>query len=289
MSVSILQNPPLNKERFKAIVLDLDGTLLRKDKTISPRTHKALKKAQENGFTIILATGRHPFSANLYAEKLGCVDDNALAICYNGAAVVRLKDYAKSNDVVSFPVVDAVYASGERIMQITKLSHKFGLKVHGYSRDRGLLVEDRNPCSEREIIHSHVPFAEIDFENIDPKERFFKILAVGDNDKLDVLRNNLPDFITDEFQVMRSDPNFLEFIPGHSSKGKALLMLCSSMQISPDSCVAFGDAENDLVMIETAGLGVAMGNAVPLLKQQADLVTLSNEEDGVACVVENLV
>ncbi len=87
---------------------------------------------------------------------------------------------------------------------------------------------------------------------------------------------------------MRTDDNFLEFIPHHCSKGTALTWLCDAAKIELSQIVAFGDAENDLTMIKNAGLGVAMGNATPDLRQIADHVTATNDDDGIALVLEEL-
>ena len=89
-------------------------------------------------------------------------------------------------------------------------------------------------------------------------------------------------------RYFRSTPIYLEFVDRGVSKGSALLRLCEMLGISPDQTVPFGDEENDRPMLRAAGLGVAMGNAVPEIKAEADAVTSSNEEDGVAEFIEYL-
>ena len=111
---------------------------------------------------------------------------------------------------------------------------------------------------------------------------------MGAPENLDSLRAALPPEIFTRFSVLRSDPNFLEFIPGCCTKGTALYELCKIIGCELSEVVAFGDAENDQAMIRSVGLGVAMANAQDCLKETADVITLSNQEDGVAAVVEKL-
>ena len=92
----------------------------------------------------------------------------------------------------------------------------------------------------------------------------------------------------DGVRYFRSTPIYLEFVEKSVSKGSALLRLCEMLGVDPAQTVAFGDEENDRPMLRAAGLGVAMGNAVPEIKAEADAVTSSNEEDGVAKFIEHL-
>lgn len=288
VSVSILDNSPLLERTYRLIALDLDGTLLRSDKTISPLTKEVLKKAQDKGFYIVVATGRHPYSAQRYLEQLDALNEKSCAIVFNGACEVSIDAYIKAHSEIDFPVLNAECALGPEIREITALAHENGCKVHAYSRDRGLLIEDHNPYSKREIDHGQVSFTEVDFTKVKDEERFFKILIVGPKEQIDYVRPIVGDRFSKRFAVMRSDPNFLEFIPGPSSKGTALKALAKSLGVDLSECVAFGDAENDEEMLKNAGLGIAMGNADPGAKEACDIVTLSNDEDGIAIAVQKL-
>lgn len=289
MSVCVLDHPELLKGEHALIALDLDGTLLRSDKTISDFTKQAVCKAKEQGYAIVIATGRHPKSALRYLEELGCLNEKSCAICFNGAAELLMQDYIEAADEINFPVLNACYAVGDEAAAIAKFAHKYACKVHAYSRNRGLLIEDLNPHTLREINHGQVGYTAVDFENLDKNELFFKILIVGDAADLDKLRDFIPDEFKRHFEVMRSDPNFLEFIPGSSTKGTALKALCESLKVPLEQAVAFGDAENDLDMLKTAGLGIAMGNSDEYVKAQHQIFTLSNDEDGVGKAIFKLI
>ena len=280
-----LDTLPVTHHQFKVIALDLDDTLLRTDKSISDYTIKTLQKAQSQGFSIAIATGRHPKSAVLYMQKLGCLNDNSYAVCFNGAGVVRLSEYVKAGVDIGFPMVVSNVAPAPIIKKLTQFAHDNGCVVHAYSKTRGLLVENHNPHTQREIDNGKVGFKEVDFMQADDSEEFFKMLIVGDKEVLDKMRPNLPSYLTDFFAVVRSEANYLEFIPHHSTKGTALVQLCEALGCTVENAMAFGDADNDLAMIKAAGLGVAMENGFESVKEAADVVTKTNDEDGVAYLV----
>ncbi|MGN0902399.1 MAG: HAD hydrolase family protein, partial [Succinivibrio sp.] len=207
-------------------------------------------------------------------------------VCFNGAGVVRLSDYVSYGQDIGFPMVVSMTATGSMIKKLTEYAHSNGCVVHGYSKTRGLLVENHNPHTQREIDNGRVGFKDIDFLTVDNDEEFFKLLIVGESSVLDRLRHEIPEEFTNFFAVVRSEANYLEFIPHHSTKGTALAQLCNSLGYGIENAMAFGDAENDLAMIKAAGLGVAMANGFEIVKEAADVITLSNEEDGVAHLVE---
>lgn len=278
------------KNCYSLLALDLDGTLLTSEKTISSKNLEVLKKAADEGFSIVLTTGRHPRSALLYSEQLGPITDRSYAVCFNGSAVISLKKFQEECCDAGFSFLSGNLASGDLIVRLTAYIHGMGCKIHGYSKERGLVIEDMNPQSKREVDHSGCGYEEIDFLRCPASEGFFKVIAVGQSQRIDALRAGLPKEFSDYFSVLRTDPDFLEFIPERSTKGSALVSLCDIIGIGLDRTVAFGDAENDLEMIRRAGLGVAMANSqMKQLMDEADVVTLSNDADGVAAVVEKLV
>lgn len=272
-----LDNVKVKKDFYKLVALDMDGTVLTHDKTVTQKTKDVLKRAQEEGIRPVIVTGRPPCGIVNYAKEMGILHANAYAVCYNGAAIVELNDF---HDVY------ALCADGKSIKEVTRLARQFNCKVHAYSKSRGLVIEDLNPATTREVVHSGAPYTVIDFMQCDDDEPFYKILIVGPDAALDKVRAAISPQLHSLFTVMRSDPNFLEFIPFDGTKGKALVELCKILHIDIERTMAFGDAENDCKMLETAGLGVAMANAMPEAKQAAKAVTLSNEEDGVAVFLE---
>lgn len=285
MAKYTLENLPIDKDRYKVIALDLDDTLLRSDKTISENTIRTLKKAQSQGYSIVIATGRHPKSAVRYMQMLDCLNDHSYAICFNGAGVVRLNDYVAYNQEVGYPLVCQESLNGAQAKELHKLALEYGCKCHAYSVSRGLLIEDHNPHTQREIDNGRVGFTQVDFSSLEDTELFFKFLIVGDKAVLDNLSKNVPQEILAYFSVLRSETHYLEFIPNHAHKGTGIESLCKTLGLSKENAIAFGDAGNDLAMLESAGLGVAMANGFESVKAAADVVTRTNDEDGVAYLV----
>lgn len=276
------------KGKIKMLALDLDGTLLDSNREISKRNQQALKQAQEQGIYVTITTGRHPRSVLRYASILG-TQQGSFAVVFNGSGVVSIDDYAKNPLDCGFTLLHQNSCSGSVAAQIFALGRQYGLTMHGYSVEHGLLVHEVNPYSQREIMHNQVAYEVVDFATLDDRVHFFKILSTGEGDKLDAFRASLPQEYSSRFAIMRSNPFFLEFIPDRSSKGTALSALCRYLKLPEREVMAFGDAENDLTMLQLAGCGVAMQNALQQeVLEISDLITLSNDEDGVAAVVEQI-
>ncbi|NLK84715.1 MAG: HAD family phosphatase [Aeromonadales bacterium] len=285
MAKYTLENLPIEYDKYKVIALDLDDTLLRSDKSISQFTIDTLQKAQKQGISIAIATGRHPKSAVKFMKALGCLNDDSYAVCFNGAGVVRLSEYVKHDHHIGFPMVCKDIVKGPMIRKLTHFAHEHGCKVHAYSVTDGLLIEDHNPFTQKEIDNAFVGFKAIDFTKVADDAEFFKILIVGEVEKLEALRPLIPQEFKDFFGIVRSEKHYLEFIPNHATKGTGLEHLCKALGYGIENSMAFGDAENDLAMIEAAGLGVAMSNGFEIIKEAADVITKTNDEDGVAFLV----
>ena len=117
------------------------------------------------------------------------------------------------------------------------------------------------------------------------KHPIAKCLIVGEPERLAVLEKEMYEVLKDRMGVFRSEPYFLELVPKGIDKAQSLSVLLSEIGMTREEMIAIGDGFNDLSMIKYAGLGVAMANAQPVVRENADFITLSNEEDGVAHVV----
>ena len=288
MAKYTLDSLPDIKGRFKIITLDLDDTLLTSDKKISERNVKALMKAGKRGLCVCIATGRHPLTACRYLTELNCLNDSAYAIAFNGAVVVKARDYLEKNDPVDFPAVIRHTSAGAVNRQMIEYAHAFGCVVLGYSKTRGLLIEAHDPISERAARINAVTPTLVDFSTLSDDEEFYKFLALGSPEKLDAMRPHVPEEVMSHFSVLRSNRNFLEFVTCRRDKGKGLADLCQLLNIDIKESISFGDAENDLAILKAAGFSVGMANSQKLVLDEVDLVTASNNEDGVALVVEKM-
>lgn len=118
------------------------------------------------------------------------------------------------------------------------------------------------------------------------KHPIAKCLIVGEPTRLAVLEKEMYEHLKDRMGVFRSEPYFLELVPKGIDKAQSLSVLLKEIGMTKDEMIAIGDGFNDLSMIKYAGLGIAMENAQDIVKENADFITLSNEEDGVAYAVE---
>ena len=130
---------------------------------------------------------------------------------------------------------------------------------------------------------------EINFDNIENDESFIKIMMIDEPEILQKAVDNLPQEVYEKYTVVRSAPFFLEFLNKEVNKGVGVEMLAKHLGVKREEVITMGDAGNDLHMIEYAGMGIAMGNAFDEVKEAANYITDSNNEDGVAKAIEKFV
>lgn len=265
---------------YKLIALDMDGTLLKEDKSISERTKLAIQKAREKGITVVLATGRPIEGVSRYLEELDMYKDSDYVLSYNGALVQK----TKSKEVVS-----KVSLKGEDVHHLYKLSKENGVNIHAFSEIQGLITPKTSKYTEVEATINGINIKETDFDAIDKNEVIAKVMMIDEPELLSPTAENLPKEIYEKYTVVKSTPYFLEFLNKDANKGTGLELLAKHLGIKKEEVIAMGDAGNDLHMIEYAGLGVAMGNAFEEVKKAANYITSTNEEDGVAEVIEKFV
>lgn len=263
---------------IRLVAMDLDDTLLRDDWTISPRVIKAIQRAQAQGVKMTIATGRMPISARPYAEQLGL---DVPVITYHGAMIQQVL----SGDILFRRVIPSALAT-----EIIKDVAERGVYAQVYLKDRVITAERNDLSYEYERIAS----VRIEEENLSillsqEPEGVEKILLMGEEAALDQLAPLLRQCYGGKVHITKSKPCFLEMTDGSVNKGVALAALAEHFGIEQSEVMAIGDSFNDLEMIQYAGLGVAVGNARAEIQAQADVVTASNEEDGVAEAIERYV
>ncbi|PKM47325.1 MAG: Cof-type HAD-IIB family hydrolase [Firmicutes bacterium HGW-Firmicutes-8] len=262
--------------QFKLIAVDLDDTLLDDDLRVSLRTRQALKKAAEKGMIVTIATGRMYRSALPMALDLNI---GGPIITYQGALV---KNSCSGEVLVDRPVpldlARIVLAEG----------YKAGVHMNVYLNDT-LLIDSITPEGAGYAKLAQVEMVPVgsllEFLKNDPT----KVLYIADPSLLDRLKGELQKKFAQSLYITKSKPNYLEFMHPQATKGRALKALVERCGIARDETMAFGDSYNDLDMIEFAGMGVAMGNAPEDVKKKADYVTSTNNDDGVAEVIEKYV
>ena len=266
--------------KYKMIVLDLDGTLTNNKKEITPRTKEALMKAQVKGVKIVLASGRPTYGIMPLAEELELKKNGGFILAFNGGKIIDCSDcrtiFEQKLDETLVPLL--YHAAKEAGMQI--------LTYQG----EGIAATDKNDkYVQEEARINKMPVEEYDDFLQQLVYPVNKCLIVGDPAPLHQLEIKLKKELEGRMDVYRSADYFLECVPLGIDKARSLDRLITTLGITKEEVIACGDGYNDLSMINFSGLGVAMSNAADDIKAQADYVTLSNEEDGIAHVVDKFI
>lgn len=267
---------------YSIIALDLDGTLTNSEKNITPRTFDALMKAQREGVRLVLASGRPTFGIAALANQLQLADYGGYVLSYNGGRII---DWCEKTVIFS-QVVD------QKLVPILyDFAEKAQLPIVTYLPDAILASKNEGEYLAEEARINGMPvvvaqnFVE---EAMQIEGGSTKFLIPGEPELLIQLESEMKAALSEQMEVFRSAPFFLELPPKGIDKAQSLQRLLTHLGLERESLMAFGDGFNDLSMIQFAGQGVAMANAVEEVKSIADFVTTSNEEDGIAHALEHL-
>lgn len=263
---------------IKLVALDLDDTLLDPGLSISENCISLIQEIRQLGIMTTISTGRMYPSALPYALQLGI---DVPLITYQGACVKS----SLSGEVLYFKPVPADLAQ-----EVIKFFRQCGVHCHTYFEDR-LVMES---LTEEGRYYSNLIGVEAtivdDLAESLASKAALKIMAIsGQEDKLLEIENGLKSRYGNELHITRSKPQFLEVMHPEADKAKALEVIAAHYLIDRAEVLAIGDSYNDLEMIEWAGIGVAMGNSNQAVKDAADYITSSNEEDGVAEALQRFV
>lgn len=261
---------------YRLLVCDLDGTLIDKSLTLDPALVEAFHRARERGLAISLATGRMPPGAERYREELGLT---APLIFYNGALI---RDPQSGQDLFSLtlprgllPEAYAIFAHAPvhplfyRDDQLFCLERTFPIREYG--DEQGLQVN---------VIPEPDEFL--------AQGSFVKSLFIGHPATLPVLREELEATAGDGARLVMTRTDYLEMMPAGASKGAALRRLAERLGVPLERVIAVGDQENDLEMLEVAGLGVAMPQAPPRVREAAGRVAPPPSEGGLVALLRDV-
>ena len=271
--------------KYQIIALDLDGTLLNDKKEVSEENLKALERCCALGIQIVPTTGRSLWGIPEIVSSLPGV---TYCITTNGGSVV--------NSVTKRQLLNCTIAN-ERALEIMAIAHEYDVMCDPYIEGGGVTqkgnfarMDHFHLSSELQVMvrntRTEVPdMLEYVKENGAPVQKiniFFADLAEREE-----LRKRLD--AMDDVVVTSSLWNNLEINHANATKGNALLWLADYLGVPHEATMAFGDGENDVSMLRMAGMGIAMGNASDAIKSCAKRVTLTNEENGVAAAIKELV
>lgn len=275
--------------KVKAIVLDIDGTLINKEKVILNKTKNIIKKAQKIGIKIILASGRPTSGIIQYAKELELEKNNGYIVSYNGAKVVSTEDNkVHLNETLDKKLTYSILKHLENYNVITFIDNDEYLFVKDvYKNNINIHGKNFNIIkSEKE--DNQLKICELD-NLYDYTGELNKILVAGDTE---FLQNNILDIIKPfkaQINAEFSEDYLLEISKKNIHKAKGLQVALEELNILRKDIITFGDGENDISMLDYSGVSVAMENANSKVKKYADFITTSNEEDGIAETIKQIV
>ncbi len=263
---------------YKLLVLDLDGTLTNSKKEITPHTLDTLMDLQESGVKIALASGRPLYGITPLAEQLKLKQYGGYILAFNGGHVLDCK---------TEEVIHAQQLESDLMPWLYGLAGQSDTTILTYDGPHIVTEAPDDQYVQHEVFLTKMMPKKVenfaDYVTYSPD----KCLIVGEPEKLPALEEQINKEAGHKMAAYRSEPFFLELVPKGIDKAQSLERLLKHIDMTPDKMVAVGDGYNDLSMIKYAGLGVAMANAQDVVKDAAQVVTLSNEEDGVAHLVKN--
>ncbi|MFW5780226.1 MAG: Cof-type HAD-IIB family hydrolase [Bacillota bacterium] len=262
--------------KYKMIVSDLDDTLFNKNREITSHTKATINRYIENGGKFVIATGRMTPAVLPYCYELGLKGE---VITYQGAATV---------DIASGKTLNLSKIENKDAIEIGKYIENRGLYYHIYHEDK-FIVNKATPYSLRYARLSKVNFVEINYDlsdymnenNISP----IKMMVITEEDKVMPLISEFNREFNKRFLFNTSKKWMVEVVPIASNKGIAVKNLAKKYGIKRNEIICIGDSLNDLAMIEFAGLGVVVENGSPEAKKAADIIAPSNNDDGVAYII----
>lgn len=267
--------------KYKLLVLDVDGTLLNDKKEISPRTQAALLKVQQMGLHIVLASGRPTFGVMPLAKVLELDHYGGYILSYNGGQIINVQ----TGELLFEKRIDP-----EMIGYLDKKAKKNDFTIFTYHQDYIVTDKPENSHVQQEAALNNMRVVKAD--NFVQAINFApcKCMLVSDDEELLIgLENHWKKRLNGVLNVFRSEPYFLEVVPQFIDKGNTLGVLLEKLSILPEEVVAIGDGVCDFTMIQLVGLGIAMGNAQDSVRICADVVTASNNDEGVAIAVEKAI
>lgn len=264
----------------KVLVLDIDGTLTNSRKEISPNTKRAIQETLKRGHKVILASGRPTPGMRRYEEELELEKYGGYLLSFNGGRIVE----CRSGEVVyqrilPLNIIPGLYGFAKR--NGCGLVTYFGDRIiSAFEPDEYVRLESRINGMEIKVVENFKEYVDFDIN---------KCLLTAAPGRAEALEKELADRYGDMLSVYRSEPFFIEIMPKHVDKASSLDRMLQTVGLTRENAICCGDGFNDISMIKYAGVGVAMGNAQPAVKDAADYITGTNDEDGLVQVMDEFI
>lgn len=264
----------------KILVLDIDGTLTNSQKEISPATKAGLRNIMERGHKVILASGRPTPGMRRYEEELELEKYGGYLLSFNGARIVECRSgeivYQRTLPLMLLPGFYG-FAKRNGCGLITYLGDEV---ISAFAPDEYVELEARINGMPVRQVEKFLDFVDFDIN---------KCLMTAPPERAAVLEKELQQRYGDVASIYRSEPFFIEIMPQNVDKAAALDKMLETIGMRREDAICCGDGFNDVSMIKYAGVGVAMGNAQPAVKEVADYITSTNDEDGLVQVIDEFI
>lgn len=265
-------------KKFEGILFctDLDGTLYTSKKNVSRKNLEAIEYFKAEGGLFTFVTGRVPLTAE---DVWQIVKPNAPYGCVNGAAIYdnQLKRYLW-NLSLSENATELLHEVNFKLPEI-------GIQLN---TENDVFFSKDNPAMEHFRAVTGLPNHYCPYDN--SPDKILKVVFAHDDEEqilaLEKLLLSHP--LANEFDFIRSERRLYEILPKGAGKGVALSKMAELLRINPQKTIAVGDYYNDISMLKVAGLGFAVANAIDAVKETADYVTKSNNDDAIAAIIEGL-
>lgn len=267
---------------YRLVCSDIDGTLLNKDRDLSDTTVRAIRALDEKGVPFVMISARMPSAMRPFLAKAGI---NRPIVCFNGAYIEsEIKPDGRPR------VLRTRTMNYEAFLNMLHLLQDYPVHVSAFYKD-SWYANGMDRWTEREIHNTRVrpqivPTNDMLYRFSCEGQSAHKVLVMGEKDTIEQVYHRLASLFGDHVDIYRSKDTYLEINAKAISKEKSLAVIARYFDIQADRIVAFGDNYNDIGMLSSAGLGVAVGNAKEVVKAAADRVTDENIFDGVAKCLE---
>ena len=266
--------------REKVLVLDIDGTLTNSNKEITPATKKGIQSIMERGHKVILASGRPTPGMRRYEKELELEKYGGYLLSFNGGRIIECRTgeivYQR---ILPASIIPGLHAFAEKngCGMVTYFGDSI---ISAFEPDEYVELESRINGMPIKVVEDFVPFGDFDVN---------KCLLTAPIDKAPELEKQLQEKYGDIASVYRSEPFFIEIMPKNVDKATSLDRMLENIGMIREDAICCGDGFNDISMIKYAGTGVAMGNAQPAVKEAADYITGTNDEDGLVQVIDKFI
>lgn len=272
---------------IKLIAIDLDGTLLNSEGKIPRENKKAIQAAKEKGVQVVLCTGRPLRAMTHLLEEANLMAEEDIVITYNGGLIQK----SKTGEIISERTHNR-----EESIDIYQLGEKLQLPVNFIDLD--YIYEPPYPEGAESIYmtaHQNVPkeralkLTDLNMDDLPPDFKINKVVMSRPAEEIDAAIPKIPSEYYEKYNIYKSQAFILEVLPLKVDKGFSMRLLGEDLGLEKNQIMGIGDQENDLSLVENAGLGIAMENAIDSVKEAADYITYSNDHHGVAHAIEKFV